>query len=120
MPYVAPHPELFLNKTFTHGDSVAFVSRAATNLPGSVAWRPGRRVHAAEPGSIAKGTIIATFDHGHFPAVGGHAAIYLSHDTNALHVIDQWQGRPVSYRRLHWHQGQGNVRNDGNSFYVIE
>jgi hypothetical protein len=121
MAYIAPHPEHYLHKSVGTGQCVAYV-QAAAHAPNTGHWHAGIRVKGANLGTIARGTVIATMVDGHYPnhSHGNHAAIYLSHDSSGIQVLDQWLGHPVNYRTIHWHGGHGNASNDGDAFYVVE
>jgi hypothetical protein len=121
MPYIAHNPALYLNKSVGTGQCVAYVQRAA-NAPYTGQWRPGVQVMTAAPGSIVKGTVIATLVDGVYPnhAHGNHAAIYLSHDSHGIRVMDQWTGHPVSERTINNNHGNGSASNDASKFYVVE
>lgn len=76
------------------------------------------------PGSIRRGTAIATFDkNGKYPtdALGKHAAIYLSHDAKGITVLDQWnkQGE-VLKRTISVHRPHTPRMNSAKHYYVIE
>jgi hypothetical protein len=82
-------------------------------------------VSDAKAADIARGTAIATFDDkGKYPsdALGQHAAIYLSHDTNGITVLDQWNSQgEVKERTIRFNRPAGTRRsNDANTFYVID
>jgi hypothetical protein len=100
---------------------VSFV-QAAANTPSTGSWRSGVKVIGTLPGSIAKGTVVATMVGGQYPnhAHGNHAAIYLDHDIHGIRVIDQWTGQPVHHRTIRRHGGMGNASNDADAFYVVE
>jgi hypothetical protein len=121
MPYIAAHPEHYLHRVVGSGQCVAYVQTAA-GAPNTGRWQAGQKIHATQIGVIQKGTVIATMVNGHYPnhSHGNHAAIYLSHDSHGIQVIDQWHGQSVHYRTIHWHGGQGNPSNDGDAYYVVE
>jgi hypothetical protein len=121
MPYIAAHPEHYLGQRVGTGQCVAYVQTAA-HAPLTHNWRAGIKVKTAALGTISKGTVIATMVDGHYPnhSHGNHAAIYLSHDSHGIQVIDQWVGQPVHYRTIHYHGGHGNASNDGDMYYVVE
>lgn len=103
---------------------VEFVRKAA-GAPPTSHWKPGTKITSAGPGSIARGTAIATFVGGKYPTdqLGKHAAIYLSHDNHGIQVLDQWNGEPyeVAPRTIRFNEPPGTKRsNEGNWFYVIE
>lgn len=105
-------------------ECVEFV-RQATAAPETKKWMRGRLVMSFKTGELAKGTAIATFDsNGKYPtdALGKHAAIYLSHNNEAIQVLDQWAAQQeVKPRPIRFNRPEGTRRsNDGNVFYVIE
>lgn len=113
----------FVN-TKGHTECVEFV-RQVTNAPQTSLWIRGRLVKSIKPGELARGTAIATFDdHSKYPtdSSGRHAAIYLSHDSRGIVVLDQWNSQgEVLQRVIRFHRPSGTKRsNDGDSFYVIE
>lgn len=107
-----------------NAECVEFV-RQATGAPATATWVRGKPVAGASPGSIPRGTAIATFDgNGRYPTdkAGKHAAIYLFHSGQFVRVLDQWadQGQ-VRERSILFNRAAGTKRsNDGNTFYVIE
>ncbi|MBI2803454.1 MAG: BPSL0067 family protein [Planctomycetes bacterium] len=121
MSYVAANPEAYEGKKVGSGQCVAYVQIAA-NAPGTGTWKEGIKVIGSQPGTIAKGTVIATFVNGHYPnlSTGNHAAIYLSHDSAGIKVLDQWSGHPVTPRLISPHGGQGSASNDADAFSVVE
>lgn len=99
--------------------------RQATDAPATTEWTAGKKVSDAKLGEIPRGTAIATFDaKGKYPtdALGQHAAIYLTHDANAIQVLDQWNSQgEVKPRPIRFNQPKGTRRsNDADTFYVIE
>lgn len=85
----------------------------------------GDSVLEAPPGSIARGTAIATFDgKGKYPvdSKGKHAAIYLSHTSTSILVLDQWKAQGcVRMRTIRVNQIGRHPRSDcAQCFYVIE
>lgn len=112
-------------------ECVEFV-RQTTGAPKTTTWRRGQSIQDAKPGSIPRGTAIATFDsQGHYPTDKGgkHAAIYLSHDDKGIQVLDQWnydkatgKGGEVKPRFIPFEPSkEGASRsNDGSTFSVIE
>lgn len=104
-----------------NSECVIFVQKAA-NMPHTSTWKRGIKVMEARRGQIAQGTVIATFDdHGNFPDSARHAAMYISHDENAISVFDQWdkQGkvkrRPIRNKKL----DKRNV-DDAQWYWVVE
>jgi hypothetical protein len=99
--------------------------RQATDAPATTAWVPGLKVADAKPGQILRGTAIATFDSNKkYPTdgLGKHAAIYLSHASDCIHVLDQWNDQgEVKPRPIRFNRPKGTRRsNDANTFFVIE
>lgn len=109
------------------GECVALVKKYA-HLGATATWRQGRKVLGDK--SIHKGTAIATFVHGRYPAsssMNKHAAFYLGQDDYYIYVMDQWKKKKtISSRPL---PRKGGIRSDGTypdasnnaeAFYVIE
>jgi hypothetical protein len=121
MPYIALNPEHYVGKKVGTGQCVAYV-QAASMAPNTGSWHAGIKVLSATPGTITKGTVIATMVDGHYPnhASGNHAAIYLSHDSSGIQVIDQWVGQVAHYRTIHDRGGHGSPSDDASKFYVVE
>lgn len=105
-------------------ECVEFV-RQTSSAPQTATWRKGLRVLDASPGSIQRGTVIATFDEsGHYPTdhLGKHAAIYLSHDSQKITVLDQFADQGEVRERPIWFHRPSTTRrsNNGDTFYVVE
>jgi len=114
-------------------ECVVFVQKVA-GTPSTKDWKPGIRVADAKPGSIRRGTAIATFDkNGKYPTDldGKHAAIYLGRNSFGIQVLDQWKGKGekgkegelpgVSERTIHFNRPTKRHRsNRAETFYVIE
>jgi hypothetical protein len=103
---------------------VVFVQQAAGAPPTSL-WKKGVKVGEALNGAIPRGTAIATFDdNDKYPTdgFGKHAAIYLSHDKNAIQVLDQWRSQgEVKKRGIRFNNKTASSRSDqAETFYVIE
>ena len=138
MPYTLKIPEKdvtgedkFINAS-GETQCVIFVQQAA-KTPLTKEWRPGIHIMTSKPGEIDRGTAIATFDeHGRYPTKGDkHAAIYLSHNSMGIRVLDQWatkgkKGIPhevpgVSDRTIHANKPKNTrLSNRAEMFYVIE
>ena len=104
-------------------ECVEFV-RQATSAPQTSFWKPGAHVVDAKPGTIARGTAIATFDdNGKYPTdvLGKHAAIYLTHDVIGIRVLDQWnsQGR-VLPRTIYINKPDVPRVNAAKHYFVVE
>lgn len=120
--------EVFGKKKFVNAkgntECVEFV-RQATNAPQTTKWVRGRLVKSFSSGELPRGTAIATFDdNGNYPTdtLGRHAAIYLSHNSEGIEVLDQWNSQGEVLKRLiRFHRPPGTKRsNDADTFYVIE
>ena len=105
-------------------ECVEFVQQA-TGAPITPLWTKGIKVSKAKNGEITRGIAIATFDDkGKYPTdeLGKHAAVYLTHNTERIMVLDQWpdQGE-VKERPIRFKRPKGTKRsNDADTFYVIE
>ncbi|CAL6017042.1 Conserved_hypothetical protein [Hexamita inflata] len=95
-------------------------------------WIPGKSTKQWKRGAqvkgnygIEEGTCIASFAYspskGYFydGAIGGHAAVYVSQNSQSIIVYDQWRTQPCHERPIYF-KGDGSKQNDGNEFYVIE
>ena len=101
----------------------------SSNPPGTSQWRRGIRVATAAPDEIKKGTVIATFTPaGTYPngAEGNrHAAVYVSHDSTEITVIDQWASdppKPTPSQRVLKFVGYDKPRavDKGDHYFVVE
>ncbi len=98
-------------------------SGSLNHVPSTRSWKQGVKVQDVKAsGAIEKGTVIATFDDkGKYPSSDRHTAIYLSHDTDGITVIDQWASKPyASQRVLKFKNGKKRNVNDGSYFWVVE
>lgn len=105
-------------------ECVEFIRQAA-GAPPTATWRKGMKVSDAKPGTIRRGTAIATFDSsGNYPTdgLGRHAAIYLEHTAEYIVVLDQWRAKgKVSQRAIRFKRPKGTSRSDdADTYYVIE
>ena len=104
-------------------ECVEFVRQAAGAQP-TIAWKQGTLIMGALPGTIRRGTVIATFDDkGRYPidGQGKHAAIYLSHDLIGIRVLDQWNKQGEVLERIIYFNKPSISRSDaGKTFYVVE
>ncbi len=98
----------------------------SSNPPGTSSWRRGISVKTAGPMVIARGTVIATFTPaGTYPTASEgsrHMAIYLSHDSFGITVIDQWATKSTPSQRVLSFQGGEPRRavDKGDEYYVVE
>ncbi|MBK6594268.1 MAG: BPSL0067 family protein [Burkholderiales bacterium] len=119
MSFVAPNPRAFLGQIVGDGQCVAYV-KAAAGCPQTSKWTSGAIVKGS---NVPAGTAIATFqdgDYGNHTDGRSHAAIFLSQDSKGLVVLDQWNGQVVHQRTIRFKGGNGEPRNDGDAFSVIE
>ncbi|HZV66166.1 MAG TPA: BPSL0067 family protein [Telluria sp.] len=104
-------------------ECVEFV-RQVTGARGTPLWTQGANVLDSPPGIIRRGTAIATFDAGgKYPKDkhGKHAAIYLSHDSIGIRVLDQWNSQGKVRERTIYARRPDFPRSDcAKHFCVIE
>jgi len=103
-------------------ECAVFVQQA-TGAPQTSQWGEGDQVKGAKPGTMARGTAIATFDdNGKYPTdgLGKHAAVYLSHDDHGITVLDQWNSQGQVLQRVIRFGHKGSRSNNGDTFYVIK
>ncbi|CAL6051731.1 BPSL0067_family protein [Hexamita inflata] len=94
-------------------------------------WIPGKttkkwsRSDQVKGNYVSEGTCIASFQYSsskrffYDGAIGGHAAVFVSQNSQGITVYDQWRTQPCHKRVIRF-QGDGSKQNDGNEFYVIE
>lgn len=103
------------------GQCVALVQAADSAVGLTRTWAQGSQVQGNV--QIRPGTTIATFDAGgrYANATDGssHAAIYLGQNEQGIQVLDQWLGRPATYRTIRWSSESGTASNTGSRFYVV-
>lgn len=103
------------------GQCVALVQTADPNVGLTRTWAQGSQVQGNT--ELKPGTAIATFDaNGRYAnATDGssHAAIYLGQDERGIQVLDQWAGKPATYRTIRWSSATGQASNTGSKFYVV-
>jgi hypothetical protein len=115
----------YLGKVIGDGQCVAAVKEIC-GCPATIQWKRGAFVKGS---NILPGTAIATFDppsekfpYGHYAnnTTGkSHAAIYLGQDAKGLRVADQWLGKELHERILHFDDSKTDV-NNANKFWVID
>jgi len=103
---------------------VEFVKQT-TNLKSTTtgSWKAGKRVLDCDPGTVPKYTAIATFDDsGKYPTdkKGKHAAVYLSHNSNSITVLDQSKDSTTVKQRTILSKDSNSRSNDARTFYIIE
>ncbi len=114
--------EQFVN-SIGNTECVEFV-RQASAAPHTTLWKKGDLVVDMVPGTIPRGTVIATFDdRSRYPTdgKGKHAAIYLSHTKNSIEVLDEWKAQKKVLRRTIRVQIGSKRRSDlAQTFYIVE
>jgi hypothetical protein len=133
MTYIIDVEKIATDKGYDEGlgtQCVALVKKAppaasSSNPPQSTLWRPGIWVHGAQPGTIKKGTVIATFLVNKYPLTDPrHAAVYISHNDKGITVIDQWVGAtgstPADHRPLTFRGIENRSVDNGDLYYVVE
>lgn len=119
--------DVFNKEQFINGlgntECVEFVRQTST-APHTTLWKKGALVIEMVPGTIPRGTVIATFDdRDRYPTdgKGKHAAIYLSHTKNSIEVLDQWKAQKRVLRRTIRVQIGNKRRSDlAQTFYIVE
>lgn len=118
--FIAAAAERHRGRVIGNGHCVALV-REAGGVPHTSQWRRGPK---ARGGSLAAGTVIATFG-GDPPRYQNrtdgtsHAAVFAAEEAGGLRVWDQWAGQPVHSRLIRFRGGQGRPVNDGDAFHVV-
>ncbi len=125
MPYIAHDIEHRRSSSLVGtGQCVALV-QAWAGAPSTGLWSQGIKVKGNDA-LLTKGTVIATFEHGHYTNIPGqsHAAIDLGQNQFGIRVIDQWNNKhgahPPQERTIRFHGGHGSPSDDGDAFYVVE
>jgi hypothetical protein len=129
MPYKLKIPEAqvfgkgkFVNAA-GHTECVEFVQQA-TGAIRTPLWKQGAHVIDATPGSIPRGTAVATFDKNRkYPTdtLGKHAAVYIGHDATGITVLDQWKKQgEVQKRVISVHRPDFPRVDSAKQYYVVE
>ena len=127
MPFVA-HKKIRIERDaylFKGNSTCAALVQQTTAVGKAKGWRAGIRVKDAPPGSLEKYTAIATFDekgrYANRPS-GNHAALYITHDSAGITVLDQWNEKSTPSQRMIRFRGKaaGDPSNNGDFFHVIE
>jgi hypothetical protein len=111
--YIANELGGLIGKSFGSLTGVDF-ARSVTGAPTSSVWHAGQSVlRSGLP--IAKGTLIATFEGGHFPTPRGRAALVVDVDLHgsAIKVLENRQGGPLTYSTIYPHA-------EHLEFFVVE
>lgn len=100
------------------GECVSLVKKYVSTLPQTPKWKMGSAVRGKK---VAEGTVIATFMDG--KTYNGHAAFYLSQDTDGITVVEQYNGlQKIQTRKIRF-KGKSTVKdgvNDGDSYSLVE
>lgn len=112
------------NASYVNGNGnhecVTFVQSSAA-APNTGLWRAGTKVLDAKPGTLLKGTAIATFEGGKYPVTNRHAAIYITHDANGIWVYDQWNSQGMVKKRYIRKKPIIDISvNNASRYYVIQ
>ena len=117
MPYIAHDVDSTMGSTKgwvgVNHECVA-LARGMSNAPPSSLWQKGEHVKGSR--NIAKGTIIATFEDGHYH---GHAAVFLGETADGIYVYDQWNAQKAHTRVIHY-SGKHAFVDQGDNYYVVE
>ena len=102
-------------------ECVALVQKTA-GVPNTATWIQGKKVLDCATGEIQTGTVIATFDeNGKYPATERHAAIYESHDSSGINVVDQWNKQAMAKRRkIRMKDLPARNINDAKWYYIVQ
>ena len=116
---VCKNAQRFRSRVVGDGHCVALI-KACSGAPATTQWRGGQAVYSSPAGSIAPGTVIATFLNGRYPnKTGWHAAIYINHDERGIWVWDQWLGKPVHKRLIRYRTDRADAGNTAQAYRVV-
>ena len=119
--WIAADPLLHLGQVLDNGHCMRHVQIVA-GVPHSSTLRRGQRVRDIE--KPPPGLVIATFN-----AAGryandtnglSHICLLLHRQPEGLLVVDQWVGKPVGRRLIHWRDGTGKAADDASRYFVVE
>ena len=99
------------------GECVSLVKKFVA-IPQTTKWKMGISVRGK---TLKIGTVIATFFDG--KSYNGHAAFYLSQDSDGITVVEQYKGLPSIQKRKIRFKGKSTAKdgvNDGDSYSVVE
>jgi hypothetical protein len=102
-------------------ECVALVQKTS-GIPHTSTWMKGKRVLDCLPVELQVGTVIATFDeNGKYPLTARHAALYESHDSSGINVVDQWNSQGMAKRRkIRLKHSPARDVNDAGHYFVVE
>lgn len=102
-------------------ECVALVQKTA-GVPNTATWKQGKKVLDCLAGEIQTGTVISTFDeNGKYPLTERHAAIYESHDSSGIKVVDQWNNQAMAKRRrIRLKNLPARNINDAKWYYIVQ
>lgn len=101
-------------------------AKGSKTPPGTSKWRKGNRVKTGAPGTIKKGTVIATFTPGGtYPTKSEgnrHVGVYVNHDLHGIKIIDQWASKTTPSERTLKFVGDDKPRHvdKGDQYYIVE
>jgi len=117
--YICQTPQHFAGNVVGDGHCVSLIQRCSP-APHTSHWVAGEKVLSLRPGTIAPGTIIATFQNGKYPNKSGyHAAIYIRHDSNGIWVWDQWVGKAVHQRLIRVRHDNATASNTAQAYRIV-
>ena len=118
--YVCQNPSSYRDNVIGNGTCVSLIKQCSP-APNTIHWSAGPKVLSLPFGSIAPGSIIATFKNGKYPNVTGyHAAIYIRHDKNGIWVWDQWVGKPVHRRLIRIRKDKATASNSAQEYRLVK
>lgn len=126
MPYLCPQYRGLESKPLVGTEHCVALIQECAKAPHTSHWREGSKVKGNVV--LTPGTAIATFVKGKYPnqAHGNHAAIYVTQDTVAIYVLDQWKGkssisiRPLFFKGKNKNGSYVDPSNNGDAFSIIE
>lgn len=122
MPYIAIADYAKQKEIAGNGECVTLV-RNLTGARASSLWREGDKVtDLLEKGSIAKGTLIATFVNGRYQNLrhGNHAALFIRQVPGGIEIFDQWRNHKPSARVIHFGRSAAGASNRPERYSVVE
>jgi hypothetical protein len=102
-------------------ECVALVQKTS-GIPHTSTWMKGKKVLDCSPVELQVGTVIATFDeNGKYPLTARHTALYESHDSSGINVIDQWNSQGMAKRRkIRLKNNPERDVNDAGHYFIVQ
>jgi hypothetical protein len=102
-------------------ECVALVQKTS-GIPHTSTWMKGKKVLDCSPVELQTGTVIATFDeNGKYPLTARHTALYESHDSSGINVIDQWNSQGMAKRRkIRLKNNPERDVNDAGHYFIVQ